>query len=198
MVAITVMTAAGTLGVAFSVRFSVALCKECRHHRIWICYLVRIRRGSDKCVIPNTREAGRIDSPNCLTLIALRPARCGMSVSAANRTIRLPSGAGLGSAAVLLVSYCSFRFHFNLPTAGFVDLLIVVVTALNFRFFEATGSSLAGRRESSNPVEDERSRGSFRLISWRAGRTRSPSHVVPGVSTSPASGMCSVYRTRLR
>ena len=56
----------------------------------------------------------------------------------------------------------------------------------------------AGRRESSNPVEDERSRGSFRLISWRAGRTRSPSHVVPGVSTSPASGMCSVYRTRLR
>ena len=48
------------------------------------------------------------------------------------------------------------------------------------------------------PVEDERLRGSFRLISWRAGRTRSPSHVVPGVSTSPASGMCSVYRTRLR
>jgi two-component system, OmpR family, sensor histidine kinase KdpD len=86
--------------------------------------------------------AGRIDSPNCLTLIALRPARCGMGVSAANRTIRLASGAGLGSAAVLLVSYCSFRFHFNLPTAGFVDLLIVVVTALNFGFFEATGSSL--------------------------------------------------------
>src|ERR1700693_4389704 len=80
---------------------------------------------------PQHAGAGRIDSPNCLTLIALRPARCGISVSAANRTIRLASGAGLGSGAVLLVSYCSFRFHFNFPTAGFVDLLIVVVTALN-------------------------------------------------------------------
>ena len=56
MVAITVMTAVCTLSLAFAVRFLVALCKECRHHRIWICYLVRIRPGSDKCVIPNTRE----------------------------------------------------------------------------------------------------------------------------------------------
>ena len=56
MVAITVMTAVRTLGVAFSVRFLVTLCKECRHHRILICYLLRIRPGSDKCVIPNTRE----------------------------------------------------------------------------------------------------------------------------------------------
>ena len=56
MVAITAMKAVCTLGVAFYVRFLVALCKECRHHRIWICYLVRIRPGSGKCVIPNTRE----------------------------------------------------------------------------------------------------------------------------------------------
>ena len=56
VVAITVMTAVRTLGVAFSVRFLVALCKEYRHHRIWICDLVRIRPGSDICVIPNARE----------------------------------------------------------------------------------------------------------------------------------------------
>ena len=48
----------------------------------------------------------------------------------------------MGSAAALLVTYCSFRFHFNFPTAGFVDLLIVVVTALRFGFWEATSSSL--------------------------------------------------------
>ena len=40
-----------------------------------------------------------------------------------------------------LVSYCAFRLHFNLPTAGFIDLLIVVLTALKFGFWEATGCS---------------------------------------------------------
>jgi two-component system, OmpR family, sensor histidine kinase KdpD len=44
---------------------------------------------------------------------------------------------------VLVASYCAFRSHFNLPTAGFIDLLIVVLTALKFGFWEATGSSFA-------------------------------------------------------
>jgi two-component system sensor histidine kinase KdpD len=34
--------------------------------------------------------------------------------------------------------------HFNLSTAGSIDLLVVVLTALRFGFWEATGSSLAG------------------------------------------------------
>jgi hypothetical protein len=56
MVAITGMTVLCTVGVAFYVRFLVALCKECRHRRIWTCYFARIRPGSGECVIPNTRE----------------------------------------------------------------------------------------------------------------------------------------------
>jgi len=50
MVAITGMTVLCTVGVAFYVRFLVALCKECRHRRIWTCYFARIRPGSGECV----------------------------------------------------------------------------------------------------------------------------------------------------
>jgi len=48
-----------------------------------------------------------------------------------------------GPAAALFLSYCGFRLHFNLSTAGSIDLLIVVLTALRFGFWEATGSSVA-------------------------------------------------------
>jgi hypothetical protein len=48
-----------------------------------------------------------------------------MRVSTTNGAVRLTIEAGLGSAIALLASYCAFRFHFNLPTAGFIDLLIV-------------------------------------------------------------------------
>jgi two-component system sensor histidine kinase KdpD len=57
------------------------------------------------------------------------------------RTIHPILGAGSGSAAALLLSYCAFRLHCNLPTAGFVCLLIVVLSALKFGFWEATVSS---------------------------------------------------------
>jgi two-component system sensor histidine kinase KdpD len=65
-----------------------------------------------------------------------------MALTRIRRTIRLVLGAALGSAVALLVSYCAFRLHFNLSTAGFVELLIVVLTALKLGFWEATGSSL--------------------------------------------------------
>jgi two-component system sensor histidine kinase KdpD len=55
---------------------------------------------------------------------------------------RLTMGAGLGSAVALLANYSAFRFHFTLPTAGFIDLLIVVLTVLKFGFWEATSCSL--------------------------------------------------------
>jgi two-component system sensor histidine kinase KdpD len=58
------------------------------------------------------------------------------------RTLWLVIGAVAGPAAALLLSYCAFRLHFNLSTAGFIDLLVVVFTALRFGFWEATSSSL--------------------------------------------------------
>jgi two-component system, OmpR family, sensor histidine kinase KdpD len=66
-----------------------------------------------------------------------------MKTRTTNRASRLIIGASSGSAIVLVASYCAFRSHFNLPTAGFIDLLIVVLTALKFGFWEATGSSFA-------------------------------------------------------
>ncbi len=55
---------------------------------------------------------------------------------------RVVVGAVTGPAAALLLSYCAFRLHFNLSTAGSIDLLVVVLAALRFGFWEATGSSL--------------------------------------------------------
>jgi two-component system sensor histidine kinase KdpD len=49
--------------------------------------------------------------------------------------------ATLGSAIALIASYCAFRLHFNLSTAGFIELLIIVLTALRLGFWEATGCS---------------------------------------------------------
>lgn len=43
---------------------------------------------------------------------------------------------------MVLTSYCAFRLHFNLPTAGFLDLLIIVCAAQGFGFVEASGCSL--------------------------------------------------------
>jgi PAS domain S-box-containing protein len=60
-----------------------------------------------------------------------------------NRAVRLMIGLGSGSAAALLANYCAFRSHLNLSAAGFIDLLIVFLTALKFGFWEATGSSFA-------------------------------------------------------
>ena len=65
-----------------------------------------------------------------------------MSISTTNPALRLTFKAGFGSAVVLLASYCAFRLHFNLPTAGFLDLLIIVLAAQQFGFVEATGCSL--------------------------------------------------------
>jgi two-component system sensor histidine kinase KdpD len=65
-----------------------------------------------------------------------------MADTKARRTIRLVRGVGAGSAVTLFVSYCVFQLHFNLSTAGSIDLLIVVLIALKVGFWEATGSSL--------------------------------------------------------
>jgi two-component system, OmpR family, sensor histidine kinase KdpD len=67
---------------------------------------------------------------------------CNMASTKIRRTIRLVRGIGAGSAVTLFVSYCAFRLHFNLSTAGSIDLLIVVLVALKVGFWEATGSSL--------------------------------------------------------
>ena len=64
-----------------------------------------------------------------------------MTIGITNRILRLTIRTGLGSGVALLASYSAFCFHFNFPTAGFIDLLIVVLTALQFGFWEATGCS---------------------------------------------------------
>ena len=58
------------------------------------------------------------------------------------RTFRFVAGAVAGPAAALLLSHCAFRLHFNLATVGSIDLLVVVLTALRFGLWEATGSSV--------------------------------------------------------
>jgi two-component system, OmpR family, sensor histidine kinase KdpD len=60
----------------------------------------------------------------------------------ATRALRLTTGTVSGSAIALVASYVAFRFHFNFPTAGFIELLIVVSTALTYGFWEATGCSV--------------------------------------------------------
>ena len=47
-----------------------------------------------------------------------------------------------GPAVSLLLNYCAFQLHFNLSTASSISLLVIVLTALKFGFWEATGSSL--------------------------------------------------------
>jgi two-component system sensor histidine kinase KdpD len=64
-----------------------------------------------------------------------------MTATRTKKTIRPALGVVAGSAVALLVSYCAFRLHFDLSTAGFIDLLTVVLTALKFGFWEATGLS---------------------------------------------------------
>jgi two-component system, OmpR family, sensor histidine kinase KdpD len=58
------------------------------------------------------------------------------------RALRLTIGAVLGSAIALVATYTAFRFHYNFPAAGFIELLVVVSTALRYGFWEATGCSV--------------------------------------------------------
>jgi two-component system, OmpR family, sensor histidine kinase KdpD len=62
--------------------------------------------------------------------------------SRTKRTTRLALGAGWGSAVALLLSYFAFRLHFKLATADLIELLVVLLVALRFGFWEATSSSL--------------------------------------------------------
>jgi two-component system, OmpR family, sensor histidine kinase KdpD len=52
-------------------------------------------------------------------------------------------GAALGSGVVLLVSFCTYRLHFNLSAAASLDILIVFFITLWFGFWQATATSFA-------------------------------------------------------
>jgi len=54
MVAMTIMAVLCSVGVAFYLRFLVALCKECRLRRT--CYLVRFQPNSDEYPISKPWE----------------------------------------------------------------------------------------------------------------------------------------------
>jgi two-component system, OmpR family, sensor histidine kinase KdpD len=61
-------------------------------------------------------------------------------VSALLRPFR---GAAVGSAVVLLVSFCAYRLRFNLSSAAFLDILIVLFVTLWFGFWQATATSFS-------------------------------------------------------
>jgi two-component system, OmpR family, sensor histidine kinase KdpD len=65
-----------------------------------------------------------------------------MSVNKTTRVLQLALGSGLASAGAVLLSYSAFRLRFNLPTAGFFELLVVVVAALRLGFWEAACSAI--------------------------------------------------------
>lgn len=52
-------------------------------------------------------------------------------------------GTALGSAVVLLVSFCGYRLHFNLSAAASLDILIVFFITFWFGFWQATATSFA-------------------------------------------------------
>ncbi len=52
-------------------------------------------------------------------------------------------GAAIGSAVVLLVSFCGYRLHFNLSAAASLDILIVFFITFWFGFWQATATSFA-------------------------------------------------------
>lgn len=127
LIAVSMVTVC-TLCVAFYARFLFATGKEWRHQRI--CYLVC--SPDDQVLDPSIPRPPDVRSP---------PSRSGMKTQITNRLFRLTMGTGSGSVVALLASYSAFRLHFNLPAAGFIDLLIVVLTALKFGFWEATSCS---------------------------------------------------------
>jgi len=47
-----------------------------------------------------------------------------------------------GSVPVLLLNYCAFRLHLNLSAASSISLLVVVLAAVRFGFWPATGASI--------------------------------------------------------
>lgn len=47
-----------------------------------------------------------------------------------------------GSVPVLLLNYCAFRLHLNLSAASSISLLAIVLAALRFGFWPATGASV--------------------------------------------------------
>src|ERR1700723_3750415 len=61
-------------------------------------------------------------------------------VSAVLRPFR---GSAIGSAVVLLISFCTYHLHFNLSAAASLDILIILFITLWFGFWQATATSLA-------------------------------------------------------
>ena len=64
------------------------------------------------------------------------------NVARKRKAVRSVVRASAGPVVALLLNYCAFRLHFNLSTASSINLLVIVLTALKFGFWEATGSSL--------------------------------------------------------
>jgi two-component system, OmpR family, sensor histidine kinase KdpD len=68
---------------------------------------------------------------------------CNMTSAKVSALLRPFRGAAIGSAVVLLVSFCAYRLHFNLSAAASLDILIVLFVTLWFGFWQATATSFA-------------------------------------------------------
>jgi two-component system sensor histidine kinase KdpD len=68
---------------------------------------------------------------------------CNMTSAKLGTLLRPFRGAAIGSAVVLLVSFCGYRLHFNLSAAASLDILIVLFITLWFGFWQATATSVA-------------------------------------------------------
>jgi len=72
-----------------------------------------------------------------------RKVGCNMTSAKVSAALRPFRGAAIGSAVVLLVSFCTYHLHFNLSAAASLDILIILFITLWFGFWQATATSFA-------------------------------------------------------
>jgi two-component system sensor histidine kinase KdpD len=78
-----------------------------------------------------------------MTAAKIEEVGCNMTSAKVGTILRPFRGAAIGSAVVLLVSFCAYRVHFNLSAAASLDILIVLLITLWFGFWQATAASFA-------------------------------------------------------
>jgi two-component system, OmpR family, sensor histidine kinase KdpD len=99
---------------------------------------------SGRCVF-SKRLRGLVSRERVMAVATQKTEKLGpnMTIAKVNTMLRPFRGAALGSAVVLLLSFCAYRLHFNLSAAASLDILIVFFITLWFGFWQATATSFA-------------------------------------------------------
>ena len=84
-----------------------------------------------------------LEPPEEVTAATTEKADCNVTSARVGTMLRPFRGTAIGSAVVLLLSFCAYRLHFNLSAAASLDILIVFFVALRFDFWQATATSFA-------------------------------------------------------